>query len=99
MVKSLGEQLCPVCGFLLDFAPWCGLSAADDICPSCGIQFGYDDSGGGNMNKRQEIHAKWRQLWIEAGMPWRSKGRKQPSDWDPLAQLSRIQNCGGGSLK
>jgi len=51
---------CPVCGYVLQFIPWDGLSASDEICPSCGIQFGYDDAAGGNVQAREEIYKRWR---------------------------------------
>jgi len=89
------SQLCPVCGFYLDFVPWRGLSAADEICPCCGIQFGYHDVAGGEIGKRQTIYVQWRRAWLNAGMPWRSKGRKPPQDWNPTVQLARI---GAGDL-
>ena len=85
-------QACPVCGASLNFTPWCGPSAADETCPCCGIQFGYDDAAGGSLDDRQEIYANWRRLWIGDGMPWRSKGQKAPKDWDPSVQLVRIRN-------
>ena len=37
---------CPACGFEgLDEEPWVGDSPSDDICPCCGMQFGYYDAG------------------------------------------------------
>jgi hypothetical protein len=89
MIELQALQPCPVCGFSLDFLPWNEGSAADEKCPCCGIQFGYDDSAGGSLIKRQEIYAQARQVWINAGMPWRSRGRKPPQNWDPLVQLAR----------
>ena len=35
---------CPACGFPLEFEPWANGSPSDEICPCCGIQFGYDDA-------------------------------------------------------
>jgi hypothetical protein len=84
------EHLCPACGFPVGFAPWVGLSASDEMCPCCLIQFGYDDYAEGDLRQRLEVYASWRRHWIAAGMPWKSKGRKPPPDWDPSAQLSRI---------
>jgi hypothetical protein len=84
------RKLCPVCGFELWFEPWVGESAADEICPSCGIQFGYDDAGGGDVTGRLQIYSDWRRRWISAGMKWRSQ-RKQPTDWNPAEELERLQ--------
>src|SRR5262249_27635290 len=60
-------MLCPVCGFQLDFKPWNGASASDEICPSCGIQFGYDDAG---PDDRRTYYSQWRQNWQAGGSLW-----------------------------
>ena len=52
---------CPVCDAELDFEPWSGNSAADEICPSCGIQFGYNDA---RADLRRTIHEEWRKAWL-----------------------------------
>jgi len=83
-------HLCPVCGFGLEFEPWRGASAADEICPSCGIHFGYDDAAGGDGEKRAAIYGEWRQKWIAKGMPWSSVGQPPPSAWDPGENLARL---------
>lgn len=84
------NYFCPVCGYNLGFSPWNGSSPSDEICPSCGIQFGYDDSAGGDLEKRSMIYKKWRQDWINNGMKWYSKNDK-PKDWDPKQQLDNIK--------
>lgn len=84
------ETLCPACGFDLGFWPWDGDSASHEICPSCGIHFGYDDAAGGRAAERQGIYDAWRSAWKNAGMPWWSKGRPRPANWDPLAQIQRL---------
>ncbi len=80
------ETLCPVCGYSLDFEPWVRESASDELCPSCGIQFGYDDAAGGDVEGRERIYSDWRSEWVAAGMPWRSEGRA-PRRWSPEKQL------------
>jgi hypothetical protein len=88
-------QYCPVCGYALDFEPWHGHSPSDEICPCCGIQFGYDDAAGGDVQIRQKIYEQWRQRWIEKGMPWDSAGIEDPPPgWDPQAQLKQL-TCRG----
>jgi hypothetical protein len=82
--------ICPVCGFQLGFKPWDGESASDEICPSCGIQFGYDDAAGGELAGKFQVYSAWRRRWIDSGMKWWSK-RDQPSDWNPKAQIERLQ--------
>ena len=86
------QNICPVCGVGLDFAPWHGSSPADEICPCCGIQFGYHDAAGGGESKREEIYAHWRQRWIDGGMQWSSRARKPPKDWNPSTQLARLKS-------
>jgi hypothetical protein len=85
------KYVCPVCGYDgLDEEPWSDGSPSDEICPSCGIHFGYDDAAGGDPHARQEIYATWRQRWLAAAMPWSSRGRPVPADWDPQRQLRRV---------
>lgn len=86
------QHRCPACGFLLDFAPWEGELASDEICPSCGIQFGYDDAAGGYLERRQEVYRQWRKRWIEGGMRWWSSASPPPLEWDPQAQLRELEN-------
>jgi len=86
------KHFCPVCGYELDFEPWDGDSPADEICPSCGIQFGYDDFvADGDLEARKEIYDRWRESWIKQGMRWFSSGRPQPPDWNPEEQLRRLK--------
>ena len=85
--------VCPVCGYPdLDENPR-GESTGGSYerCPSCGIQFGYDDEAGGNLDARAEIYEKWRHQWIERGMRWHSVGIPQPRYWNPQEQLRKIQ--------
>ena len=86
------DETCPVCGFELGFVPWIGESPSDEICPSCLIQFGYDDAAGSDPVERTAIYLRWREQWIAAGMPWKSRGRKPPIDWNPVRQLKRVQD-------
>ncbi|MDQ5950707.1 MAG: hypothetical protein QG585_649 [Patescibacteria group bacterium] len=80
---------CPVCGFDLGFLSWEGDSPSDEICPSCGIQYGYDDVAGGDVKQRKEVYSKWRETWIKNGHSWFSQN-KQPKDWNPVKQLERV---------
>jgi hypothetical protein len=68
--------------------------ASYEICPSCGIQFGYRDEAGGDADAREAIYRHWRTKWIETGMVW-DKGRtKPPRDWDPMDQLRNVEKTG-----
>lgn len=65
---------CPVCGYRLPFAP-----TDHRICPSCGTEFGYDDSG--------VSHEQLRERWMRSGSRWWSPVDARPSNWNPLEQV------------
>lgn len=59
---------CPVCGFdELDEEPWRDGSGSQEICPSCGVQFGYEDACGGDIGRRREFYEQRRAEWIARG--------------------------------
>ncbi|MDQ6927560.1 MAG: hypothetical protein M3159_02715 [Actinomycetota bacterium] len=61
-----GRYECPACRFRLAFEPWTGVLPSDEICPCCGIQFGYDD-----VARRDPIfYAGWRAHWVANGKRW-----------------------------
>jgi tetratricopeptide (TPR) repeat protein len=72
---------CPICGFPGLYQP--PFNAAGDgsfeICPCCGLQFGYTCLARSPWSLRQE--------WLRRGGPWRHP--PAPPDWDPIAQLRR----------
>jgi hypothetical protein len=88
------KELCPVCGYNLyenlGVYPWDEDSPSDEICPSCGIQFGYDDTAGGDRSKRRDVYSKWRIDWIKGGSRWYSNGRDVPRGWNPQKQLEKL---------
>ena len=76
---------CPVCGYPeLHNPPRVGDGGSYEICPSCGFQFGVDDDDKGFTYER------WRQQWIERGMPWNSIGIRPPAGWNPQKQLRSL---------
>lgn len=81
--------LCPVCGNELEFAPWRGENPSDEICPCCGIQFGYDDFST-VVTERERYYDEWRIHWIGSGMRWVSQSQQPAEGWDPRCQLRRI---------
>ena len=85
--------VCPVCGYSgLEEEPWPEHGGGShEICPSCGIQFGYDDAAGGHEAARFELWKEWRQSWIGNGMRWKSVGQKPPPNWNPAVQLKNIR--------
>lgn len=88
------NYLCPICGFNIftefGILPWDNDNPSDEICPSCGIQFGYTDAAGGDIEKRKKIYQQWRENWIKNGMKWRGgdDDKNKPKDWDPQQQLN-----------
>jgi hypothetical protein len=53
---------CPVCGFPgFSEPPWRDENASFDICPSCGIQYGYNDA---RPDSREQVHLAWRTRWL-----------------------------------
>jgi hypothetical protein len=81
---------CPVCGWpRLHEPPRTEESGGSyEICPSCGFQFGVSDDDGGRT------YEDWRREWVEAGMPWHSRGIRQPWGWDPRRQLQALLDDG-----
>jgi hypothetical protein len=81
------KSFCPVCGYRLEDPLWQEDSPSDEICPSCGTQFGYDDEAGGDLAKRQAIYRSRRNAWVDHGMKWYSRGISRPPNWNPVEQL------------
>ena len=72
------EYTCPVCGYnKLEDPPF-----DDEICPSCGTQFGYHD------HKRS--HAELRAIWL-TNPTWHSRVDDQPDGWNPYTQLANLE--------
>ena len=83
-------NICYVCGYSFeDFLPW-GEDGKHpqygEFCPSCGTEFGYEDS------TVQSTKAK-RELWIDTGMQWwdiKQDLRMKPAGWNAESQLKNI---------
>ena len=58
------QPSCPVCDSALDFEPWRDGIASQEICPFCGIHFGYNDA---SPDLRQAVYTEWRSEWYAAG--------------------------------
>lgn len=84
-------HVCLVCGFPhLQEAPRSKSGGGSyEICPSCGFQFGVDDEDRGTTV------VEWRKRWIKGGKKWASRGLPKPRDWDPGAQLRRLETGPG----
>lgn len=71
---------CPVCGYDQLRKP----PADHTICPSCGVQFGYNDAGPLPL---PEMHQILRRKWINLGLRWHSRVIPQPVGWNAYVQL------------
>lgn len=84
--------VCPVCGYdFLREPPWDNDAPSDEICPSCGTQFGYDDAAGGRADQRQVRHRELRARWKSSGCRWFSSSRPPPDGWNPMQQLASVE--------
>lgn len=92
MICEHSAAVCPVCGFgALYEPPWADDSPSDEICPSCGTHFGFDDAAGGDAARRQEVHQRLRASWKAGGCPWISSERRPPAGWNPAEQLAIVE--------
>lgn len=75
--------ICPVCGYdSLDEPAYDEYGCSSfALCPSCGTEFGYDDS--------TVKHDELRKRWIKGGMKWWSTSVKAPMGWNPKEQLKK----------
>lgn len=71
--QTTTKYICPVC-----FYPEMDGPPKDfNVCPCCGVEFEYDDSG--------NTHEQLRQVWIEGGKKWWF--RDAPEGWNADEQL------------
>ncbi|MCO5057435.1 MAG: hypothetical protein M9905_06075 [Rhizobiaceae bacterium] len=59
-----------------------GVSPTFDICPCCGVEFGYQDT-------IRDAVLKFRDEWLASGAKW-AEPKKQPTNWDLPKQLSQV---------
>ena len=69
------KYTCPVCGYDKMTEPPEGYY----ICPSCGTEFGNDDT--------LFTHEELRDLWVEHGAVWFSRATRPDYNWNPYQQL------------
>jgi len=73
---------CPVCGYnALKEPP----DDSFEICPCCGVQFGYDDAS--PMAALDVVRAGLRRRWIASGAKWFSRYVHPPAGWNYQDQL------------
>ncbi|WP_458411885.1 hypothetical protein ACNQFZ_13620 [Schinkia sp. CFF1] len=82
----MNKYICHVCGYPnLDQPPYGpnGNSSSHDICPCCGVEFGYEDC-------QLKSYEKYKNNWIISGANWFDEKYK-PSDWNFEKQLENIK--------
>jgi hypothetical protein len=65
---------CPVCGYGMQDPP-----RDNNICPSCGTEFGYDDAG--------RTFSDIRDAWLRIDAPWSSRVAGPPNNWNAYVQM------------
>ena len=75
---------CRVCGLYIETLPWGedGNSPTYEICPCCGVEFGYEDY-------TAESAKQYREKWIHEGANW-FQPKQQPENWDRQQQSKNI---------
>ncbi|MRX33220.1 hypothetical protein GJR93_09365 [Aminobacter sp. MDW-2] len=79
--------LCRVCGFdNYPDAPWGadGHMPSNEICPCCGVEFGYDDDGGPDFLSRRRKH------WVVANECRWAMPKLKPAQWSAKNQLLSV---------
>lgn len=78
------SRACRVCGRIYEGLPWGedGKTASFEICPCCGVEFGYEDS-------LPESVRGYRAIWLAGGSNWFDR-KLRPQDWSLDAQLAQI---------
>ena len=84
----MANYMCPVCGYPSLEEPAYNKDGfgSDEICPSCGYQFGITD------DDEDISHEEWRTRWVKSGMLWYSKGYAKPENWNPEEQLKQVDS-------
>ena len=80
------KTVCRICGFDLEYPIWGekGDCPTHDICPCCGVEFGYEDS-------QYNAILKFRKEWMDKGAQW-FRTKMKPKDWDIQKQFRNIPN-------
>lgn len=73
---------CLACGYAgLEEPLWDGDEDSHQICPCCGLHYGYDDEARGRGDAGSDFYVGWRARWIMDGCPWFSTATPPPADW------------------
>lgn len=86
-MKTKEKNICPICGFDGLEEPY--QLGSFDICPCCGIEFGYEDS----VPRAEYLPERWAHLrnkWKEKGYRWSFEEYK-PQNWNLNDQLKNLE--------
>lgn len=74
---------CRVCGYLSGTPPWGddGKCPTYEICPCCGVEYGYEDSSVIGVKR-------YREQWVASGGKWQD-AKEKPENWSLENQLKR----------
>lgn len=78
------NNFCRVCGLIQLDSPWGddGKSPNFEICPCCGVEFGYEDC-------LVEGIKKFRNNWVANDMRW-NEPIKKPKNWSFVEQYQNV---------
>lgn len=76
------EYICRICGLIQDEPTWEEEVSSHNLCPCCGVEFGYEDIT--LISIRQ-----YRTKWIDLGYKW-VEPNLMPQNWDIDKQLKNI---------
>jgi hypothetical protein len=83
-------ESCLACGFSIAVEQlWIGDAASDEICPCCGLHYGYDDAQAGRGDPDSDFYVGWRARWIMDGYPWFSAATPPPDGWSGPQQVAQ----------
>jgi hypothetical protein len=77
------NDCCRICGFRPDTSPWGpdGRTPSFEICPSCGVEYGYEDS-------TPTAVSRYRREWLNNGGIWSDASIPK----DGLTSQQRLRN-------
>jgi len=80
----MNSHNCRVCGLYIEELPWgaSGDTPTYEICPCCGVEFGYEDL-------TVESTKNHRERWLTTGAKWFTP-KDKPDGWDLEKQLLQI---------
>ncbi|MBN6075083.1 hypothetical protein HYE60_07480 [Aggregatibacter actinomycetemcomitans] len=76
------EYICRICGLIQDEPTWEDDNPSYNLCPCCGVEFGYEDTTLASIRN-------YRNKWANSGYKWVELNIK-PQNWNLDEQLKNI---------